>query len=163
MKDLLLRPATIDDVSLILSFIKKLSVYEKLSGEVVATEEGLRESLFGNRPAAEVILAFLSGRPVGFALFFHNFSTFRGRQGLYLEDVYVDEDVRGRGIGKRILAELARIAVERRCDRFEWAVLNWNTSAIDFYKSLGAVPMSDWTVFRMTGESLRSLAGNGRS
>lgn len=163
MKDLLLRPATIDDVPLILSFIKKLSVYEKLSGEVVATEEGLRESLFGNRPAAEVILAFLSGRPVGFALFFHNFSTFRGRQGLYLEDVYVDEDVRGRGIGKRILAELARIAVERRCDRFEWAVLNWNTSAIDFYKSLGAVPMSDWTVFRMTGESLRSLAGNGRS
>jgi len=163
VKDLLLRPATIDDVSLILSFIKKLSVYEKLSGEVVATEEGLRESLFGNRPAAEVILAFLSGRPVGFALFFHNFSTFRGRQGLYLEDVYVDEDVRGRGIGKRILAELARIAVERRCDRFEWAVLDWNTPAIDFYKSLGAVPMSDWTVFRMTGESLRSLAGNGRS
>ncbi len=163
MKDLLLRPATIDDVPLILSFIKKLSVYEKLSGEVVATEEGLRESLFGNRPAAEVILAFLSGRPVGFALFFHNFSTFRGRQGLYLEDVYVDEDVRGRGIGKRILAELARIAVERRCDRFEWAVLDWNTPAIDFYKSLGAVPMSDWTVFRMTGEPLRSLAGNGRS
>jgi len=163
VKDLLLRPATIDDVPLILSFIKKLSVYEKLSGEVVATEEGLRESLFGNRPAAEVILAFLSGRPVGFALFFHNFSTFRGRQGLYLEDVYVDEDVRGRGIGKRILAELARIAVERRCDRFEWAVLDWNTPAIDFYKSLGAVPMSDWTVFRMTGEALRSLAGNGRS
>lgn len=158
MNDLLLRTATIEDIPVILSFIKKLALYERLSDEVVATEDVLKETLFGRRPSAEVLLAYIKDRPVGFALFFQNYSTFRGKPGLYLEDLFVDEDVRSRGVGTSILSHLARLAVERECHRFEWAVLDWNRPAIDFYEKLGAVPMSDWTVYRLSGDSLQALA-----
>jgi GNAT superfamily N-acetyltransferase len=153
-----IRPATETDVPLILAFIKKLAAYERLAHEVVATEEGLRATLFGARPYAEVVIAYYKSEPVGFALFFHNFSTFVGRPGLYLEDLYVDERQRGKGFGKALLVHLARLAVERGCGRLEWAVLDWNESAINFYKSLGAVPMDEWTVFRVTGDALERLA-----
>jgi GNAT superfamily N-acetyltransferase len=153
-----IRPATETDVPLILAFIKKLAAYERLAPEVVATEEGLRATLFGARPYAEVVIAYYASEPVGFALFFHNFSTFVGRPGLYLEDLYVDERQRGKGCGKALLVHLARLAVERGCGRLEWAVLDWNEPAINFYKSLGAVPMDEWTVFRVTGDALERLA-----
>ncbi len=155
---LTIRPGTDRDVPLILRFIKLLSVYEQLAHEVVATEEVLREELFGARPSAEVLLAFLGDEPVGFALFFHNFSTFKGRKGLYLEDLYVLEEHRGKGIGRTLLVRLAQIAVERGCARFEWSVLDWNEPAIRFYESLGAVALNDWTVFRLTGDALQKLA-----
>lgn len=155
---LAIRAADAGDVGLILAFIKKLAAYEKLSHEVVATEEVLRESLFGTCRTAEVILAYWDGQPVGFALFFHNFSTFLGRPGIYLEDLYVEEQARGRGIGKAILVHLAQLAKQRGCGRLEWWVLDWNESAIRFYKSLGAVPMDEWTVYRVTGEGLDRLA-----
>ncbi len=156
-----LRPATIDDVPLILQFIRALAEYERMLDDVVATEDMLRETLFGVRPAAEVILCFEGELPAGFALFFHNYSTFRGRPGIYLEDLYVRPEFRGRGYGKLLLATLARLCVERNCARLEWSVLDWNTPSIDFYKSLGAVPMDEWTVYRLTGEQLEQLAKNG--
>jgi GNAT superfamily N-acetyltransferase len=158
MDDFEIRPATVADVPLILTFIKGLAEYEKLLHEVVATEEGLRETLFGNRPVAEVIIGYFRQQPVGFALFFHNYSTFLGRAGIYLEDLYVNPESRGRGFGRTMLAYLANLARERDCGRLEWSVLNWNEPAIRFYKGLGAVPMNEWTVFRVTGEALSKLA-----
>jgi GNAT superfamily N-acetyltransferase len=150
--------ATEKDVALILELITALAVYEKLRHEVVATEAGLRAALFGPKPDAEVLVAYAGDAPAGFALFFHNFSTFLGRRGLYLEDLFVRPEWRGHGIGKRLLVELARIAVERGCGRFEWSVLDWNEPAIGFYRKLGAVPLDDWTIFRVTGDALRRLA-----
>ena len=154
-----IRPAVRDDAALIFSFIRALAEYERLADEVVATEESLRESLFGERRGAEVLIGEWQGKPVAFALFFHNYSTFLGRPGLYLEDLFVNPDMRGLGIGKIMLAYLARIAKERSCGRFEWWVLDWNESAIAFYRSLGAVPMDEWTVQRVTGDALDRLAG----
>jgi GNAT superfamily N-acetyltransferase len=151
--------ATERDLPLILSFIKKLAEYEKLSDMVVATEDLLRDALFGPHPVAEVIIAYWNDEPVGFALFFHNFSTFLGRRGIYLEDLFVDPPHRGKGIGKSLLIHLAKIAKERNCGRFDWAVLDWNKPSIDFYKSLGAAPLDDWTLFRLTGDALDRLAG----
>jgi len=148
------------DVPLVLQFIRELAEYEKLAHAVVATEELLSESLFGARRHAEVVLAEFEGEPAGFALFFHNFSTFVGRAGLYLEDLFVRPALRSHGIGKELLRFLAHLAFERGCGRFEWAVLDWNEPAIGFYKSLGAKPMDDWTVFRLAGEELRTLAGS---
>ena len=147
-----------NDIPLILTFIKELAFYEKLAHVVVATEEHLREHLFGTNPKAEVVLAYYEQVPVGFALFFHNFSTFVGRPGIYLEDLFVRETMRGKGIGKALLAHLAHVAIERNCGRFEWAVLDWNSPAIEFYKSLGAVPVDDWTIFRVSGDALQHLA-----
>ena len=153
-----IRSATEADVPLILYFIKELAVYEKLAHKVVADENSLRRTLFGERPFAEVIFAEENGEALGFALFFHNYSTFLARPGIYLEDLFVKPEARGRGYGKALLAQLARIALERDCGRVEWAVLNWNEPSINFYKALGAVPMDDWTVFRLTGEALEKLA-----
>jgi GNAT superfamily N-acetyltransferase len=150
-------PATKNDIPLILALIKELAEYERLAHEVEATEEVLAETLFGARPSAEVILAFYDEQPVGYALYFHSFSTFLGRPGIYLEDLFVRPALRGKGIGKALLATLARVAAEKNCGRLEWAVLNWNESAIGFYKSLGARPMDSWTVYRMTGEPLARL------
>ncbi len=150
--------ATERDVPLILQMIRDLAAYERMADEVVATEAAVRESLFGERPDAEVIIAHADGEPAGFALFFHNYSTFLGRRGLYLEDLFVKPAFRGRGIGKRLLVELARIAVERGCGRFEWAVLDWNEPAIGFYKSLGAQSMDAWRIFRVAGDALTRLA-----
>ena len=155
-----IRPASRDDVPLVLQFIHDLARYERLDHEVSACEADLAEALFGERRHAEVVLACRGGTPVGFALFFHNFSTFKGRPGLYLEDLYVRPEARGLGIGSRLLAHLARTAVERRCARLEWAVLDWNEPSIGFYRSLGAVPLDEWTVFRLTGEPLALLAGS---
>ena len=150
--------ATEQDIPLILSFIRQLAGYEKLSNTVVATEEMLQESLFGKRPVAEVVIGRYDREPVAFAVFFHNFSTFLGRSGIYLEDLFVIPEMRGKGIGREMLTYLARLAVERKCGRLEWAVLDWNEPAIRFYKSLGAVPMDEWTVFRLTADSLARLA-----
>lgn len=152
-----LRSATIQDVPLILQFIRELAEYERMLDDVVTTEDMLRETLFGQRPAAEVILCYEGEVPAGFALFFHNFSTFRGKPGIYLEDLFVRPEFRGRGYGKLLLASLAKLAVERNCARLEWAVLDWNTPSINFYKSLGALPMDEWTVYRLTGEALEGL------
>jgi GNAT superfamily N-acetyltransferase len=149
-----------DDLPLILRFIEKLAEYEKLRDKCVASEEKLRATLFGERPAAEVIIATIDERPVGFALFFHNYSTFLAQRGVFLEDLFVDSDARGRGVGRALLAHLAQIAVERDCGRLEWFVLDWNDLAISFYESLGATPMDDWTMFRLTGPELEILAGN---
>jgi len=151
-------PATERDLPLVLDFIRKLAEYEKLSHQVVATEELLRQGLFGERRVAEVVLAYLAEEPVGFALYFHNFSTFVGRAGIYLEDLFVEPHHRGKGVGKALLAYVANLAVERKCGRFEWAVLDWNTPSIEFYKSLGAVPLDDWTLFRLTGDALHRVA-----
>lgn len=156
-----IRSATADDVSLILRFIRELADYEKLLDEVVATEDLLHEWLF-EKHKAEVIIGELAGEPVAFALFFHNFSTFLGRAGIYLEDLYVCPSARGRGIGTRMLAFLAELALERGCGRLEWWCLDWNTDSIAFYQSLGAEAMSDWTVHRVTGENLHKLANKGR-
>ncbi|HET7459958.1 MAG TPA: GNAT family N-acetyltransferase [Longimicrobium sp.] len=158
-----IRAATVDDVPLILRFIRGLAEYERLADQVVATEDGLRETLFGPRPYAEVVIAEEVGEPAGFALFFHNYSTFLGRPGIYLEDLFVLPELRGRGIGRALLAHLARLAVERGCGRLEWWVLDWNEDAIRFYRGLGAEPMDDWTVFRVAGEALERLAGQGAS
>ena len=156
---MIIRTATESDLPLILTFIRALAVYERLEDRVVATEEVLRESLFGARPYAETLIAEDDGKPVGFAIFFHNFSTFIGRPGIYLEDLFVNPDARGRGYGKALLARLAAIAKERNCGRLEWSVLDWNEPSIKFYKSLGAVPLDDWTMFRVTGGALDALAG----
>lgn len=158
-KGLSYRYTSREDVSLILKFIKDLARYEKLENEVVATEEILEEWLF-DKEKAEVIFALENEKEIGFALFFHNFSTFLGRSGIYLEDLYVMEEYRGKGYGKCILQKLAQIAVERGCGRLEWWCLDWNQPSIDFYLSLGAEPMKDWTVYRITGETLTSLAKN---
>lgn len=153
-----LRSATPDDVPVILACIRGLAEYEKLAHEVVATEDQLRETLFGARPAAEVILAFRDDEPAGFALFFHNYSTFLARPGVYLEDLFVFPRFRGQGLGRLLLSRLARIAVDRGCGRLEWAVLDWNVDAIRFYQSVGAQAMTEWTVNRVTGDALRALA-----
>jgi len=154
-----IRPATPNDVPTVASLIRALSQYEKLEHEVTMTEDKLRASMFGPRPYAEALLAEEDGKPVGFALFFHNYSTFLAQPGLYLEDLYVLESHRGKGIGKALLVHLAKIAVERNCGRMEWAVLDWNVDAIGFYEKLGAKPNSEWTVYRLTGDSLNGLAG----
>jgi GNAT superfamily N-acetyltransferase len=153
------RMAEEDDTPMILDFIRQLAVYEKLEHEVVADEQRLRATLFGDRSFAEVIIAEHAGEPAGFALFFHNYSTFLARPGLYLEDLFVRPELRGRGIGKLLLQTLARIAVDRGCGRFEWWVLDWNEPAIRFYRRLGAQSMDEWTVFRVTGDALTDLAG----
>ena len=157
MSALSFRRAGPEDTALILRFIRLLAEYEKMADQVVATEETLRSQLFEDR-RAEVVFAVTDGKEVGFALFFHNFSTFLGRAGLYLEDLYVLSEYRGRGIGKALFRELARIAVERGCGRFEWWCLDWNEPSIEFYRSLGAVPMDEWTVYRITGDTLSRLA-----
>lgn len=157
MNDLSFRYAERADTALILRFIKELAAYEELAGEVVATEELLEEWIF-DRKRAEVIFAVCGGEEIGFALFFHNFSTFLGRAGLYLEDLYVVPEQRGRGYGRAILGELARIAVERGCGRLEWWCLDRNEPSVEFYLRLGAEPMSDWTVYRIAGDTLTSLA-----
>ena len=151
---LTIRDAVRGDTALILELIHGLAAYEELSHEVVATPELLEKWLFGERPVAEVLIAEWEGAPCGFALFFHNFSTFLGLPGFYLEDLYVQPEFRGRGIGKGLLLRLARLAVERGYGRVEWSVLDWNEPAIRFYKSLGAKPMDEWTVFRLTGDDL---------
>lgn len=151
------RFANEEDTSLILCFIRRLAEYEKMGGEVVATEEMLREWIF-EKKKAEVVFALEEGKEVGFALFFHNFSTFLGRAGIYLEDLFVLPEYRGRGYGRDLMSILARIAVERGCGRLEWWCLDWNTPSIDFYRSLGAVPMDEWTVYRITGETLQELS-----
>jgi GNAT superfamily N-acetyltransferase len=146
------------DVPLILQFIKELAEYEKVLHGVTATEESLRETLFGPSPSAEVLLAYDDEEPVGFAVYFFNYSSFVDRQGLYLEDLYVRPEARGKGAGRQLLRHLARVAIERGCCRLEWAVLDWNEPAIGFYKRLGAHAMDDWTVFRLSGKALESLA-----
>jgi GNAT superfamily N-acetyltransferase len=151
-------PAAESDVPLILSFIRKLAEYEKLSHLVVASEANIREHVFGTNPVAEVLLAYWDGAPVGFALYFRNFSTFLGQAGIYLEDLFVEPEHRGKGIGKALLIRLAKIAVERGYGRLEWAVLDWNTPSIEFYRSLGAVPKDEWTAYRLTGDALSRLA-----
>jgi GNAT superfamily N-acetyltransferase len=155
-----IRRATAEDVPLLAAFIRELAAYERLAHAATATEDSLRQHLFGPRPAAEAIIAELDGRPVGYAIYFTNFSSFTGRPGIYLEDVYVQPSSRGRGIGKRMLVHVAQLAVERGCARFEWAVLDWNEPSIEFYTSLGAQAMSDWTVYRLTGDALEKLASN---
>ena len=157
-KKIQIRRAEEKDVPLILRFIRDLAAYEKLSASCVATEELIHDSLFGPSPRAEAIVASYDDEPAGFAIFFHNFSTFLGRPGLYLEDLFVTPQLRGKGIGKAMLVHLAQIARERGCGRFEWAVLDWNTPSVEFYKKLGAVPMDEWTVFRLTGAALDNLA-----
>lgn len=155
-----IRPAVAGDSALILSFIRQLADYENLSHAVKATEDSLRASLFTDRPPAEVLIAEDASQPVGFALFFQNYSTFLAQPGIYLEDLFVIPAARGRGVGRLLLKRLAEIAVERGCGRLEWAVLDWNAPAIGFYRRMGAVPMDDWTVFRLTGAPLAQLAGS---
>lgn len=153
-----IEPATESDVPIILKLIKGLAEYEKLAHEVVATEQGLRESLFGSRRVTEVLIGYAGTEPVGFAVFFHNYSTFLGRAGIYLEDLFVLPEWRRRGLGTRLLRTIANIAVERGCGRLEWSVLDWNAPAIAFYKKLGARAMDEWTVYRVTGDALKTLA-----
>lgn len=156
MSDIIFRPALPEDCPLILSFIRALAEYEKMSDQVVATEELLKEWIF-EKGKAEVIFPVVDGEEVGFALFFHNFSTFLGRAGIYLEDLFIKPEHRGKGYGKATLQQLGRIALERGCGRLEWACLDWNRPSIDFYLSLGAKPMDEWTVYRLAGDSLRGL------
>jgi GNAT superfamily N-acetyltransferase len=155
-----IREATESDVPQILQFIRDLAEYERLAHMVVATEEQLRSTLFGTVRLAEVLIGLEDGAPAGFAIFFHNYSTFLAQPGLYLEDLFVKPEFRGRGYGKALLVRLAQIARDRNCGRVEWAVLNWNEPSIAFYKSLGARPMEDWTVFRLTADKLDALAGS---
>ena len=158
--DLYFRFGTREDVPVILALIRELAEFERLSDQVVADETQLADALFGQRRVAEVVLAELEGEAVGFAVFFHNFSTFLGRAGLYLEDLYVKPAFRGLGIGKWLITFVARIAVDRKCGRFEWSVLDWNTHALDFYRALGAVAMDQWTVQRVTGAALLKLGSH---
>jgi GNAT superfamily N-acetyltransferase len=153
-------PATESDVPLILSFVRKLAEYEKLSNRVVANEATLRDSLFGARPAAEVMLAYLGTRPAGFAVFFENFSTFAGRRGVYLEDLFVEPEFRSKGIGKALFVHLAQLTRQRGGGRLDWAVLDWNQPAIGFYRKLGAEPLADWTVYRLSGDALDALGAS---
>ena len=157
--DLRIEAATVADVPVILRMIEALAEYERLTHEVVATEESVRESLFASR-GAEAVIAYADGSAVGFAVWFHNYSTFLSRRGLYLEDLFVLPEWRGRGIGRALLRHLARVAVERGCGRMEWSVLDWNEPAIRFYRSLGAQPMDEWTVYRLTGDALARVAGH---
>ncbi len=152
-----IRNANINDSATILGFIKELAEYENMSNDVVATEELLKQNIF-EKKLAEVIIAEFDNKPVGFALFFHNFSTFLGKGGIYLEDLYVQPAMRGKNIGKTLLSSLAKLAVERDCGRLEWSCLNWNEPSIKFYKSQGAIPMNEWTVYRVTGNELNELA-----
>jgi GNAT superfamily N-acetyltransferase len=159
MPDIEIRTATESDVPVILAMIRGLAEYEKLAHLVTATEERLRETLFGAKPAAEVMLADYDHDCAGFALFFTNYSTFLARPGIFLEDLFVKPHLRGKGVGQALLRRLARIAAERGCGRVEWEVLDWNEPSIQFYKKLGAVPMDDWTKYRLTGEAIGKLAG----
>ncbi|HSV64085.1 MAG TPA: GNAT family N-acetyltransferase [Chthoniobacterales bacterium] len=160
MTDFKIRTTTEADIPVILQLIRDLATYERAPDAVVATEAGLREVLFGPKPSAEVLLALENAEPVGFAVFFHNFSTWLGRPGLYLEDLFVRPEKRGRGYGRSLLERLAQIAKERGCGRMEWAVLDWNDPAIQFYRKLGATPMDEWTVFRLTEEGIAKLAAS---
>jgi GNAT superfamily N-acetyltransferase len=155
-----IRSACVDDVRIILQLIRDLATYERAPDEVTATEEQLIDVLFGEKPVAEVLLAFEGKSPVGFAVYFYNFSTWLGRAGLYLEDLFVKPDQRGKGYGRALLVELAKIARDRGCGRMEWAVLDWNEPAIKFYRALGAKPMDEWTVFRLTRDEIASLANS---
>jgi GNAT superfamily N-acetyltransferase len=155
--------ATPADVPILVDLIRALADYEKLTASVVATEASIRESLFGPSPAAEAIIARVGDEPVGFALWFHNYSTFLGRRGLYLEDLFVTPAWRGQGIGRQLLAEVAAVAVARDCGRMEWSVLDWNEPAIRAYRSIGGVPMDEWTIYRLTGDALRALAAHASS
>ena len=155
-----IRPATDDDVPLIRQLIAELAEYERLADAAVATDDDLRAQLFGAHPAAEVLIGEVDGEAASFALFFHNFSTFLGKRGLYLEDLFVRPAFRGSGLGRHLMASLARIAVQRDCGRFEWSVLDWNAPAIGFYRTLGAVGMDEWTVQRLEGDALRALASH---
>ena len=157
----MIRPATVEDLSTIGRLIRGLAEYEKLEAAVEFDEFELERHLFGARPFAEVLLAEDDGQGVGFALFFHNYSTFLGKPGMYLEDIFVEPDSRGRGHGKALLAAIARLAIERGCGRVEWSVLNWNEPSIGFYQSLGAIPLTEWTTFRLTGPALASLGAAG--
>ena len=156
--DFRIRPGTVADAPLILSLIKELAAYERLAHEVVATEDDIRRSLFGDRPVAETLIGEHDGVAVGFALFFYSFSTFLGKPGIYLEDLYVQPEHRGKGFGRRMLAHIAALAKERNCGRFEWSVLNWNTPAIRTYEKLDATPMKEWILYRLSGEALDRLA-----
>ena len=153
-----IRTAGAEDVPIILELIRDLATYERAPDEVTATEEQLVDVLFGERPTAEVLLVFEGESPVGFAVYFYNFSTWLGRPGLYLEDLFVTPEKRGKGYGRALLVELAKIARDRGCGRMEWAVLNWNEPAIKFYRAIGAKPMDEWTVFRLTGDGIARLA-----
>ena len=156
-----IRPARIEDCELLAALIRELAAYEKLEHDAKATGDDLRRHLFGERPFAEALVADEDGQAVGFAIFFHSFSTFSGKPGLYLEDLFVKPESRGRGIGKSLMVRLAKIAIDRDCGRFEWAVLDWNAPSIAFYKTLGAVPKDEWTVYRVDGEALKHLAQRG--
>lgn len=156
-----IRAAAAADVATILRFVRELAAFEREPDAVLATEPMLAAALFGASPAAEAVIAAIDGEPVGFALFFHNFSTWTGRRGLYLEDLYVTPEARGQGVGRALLTHLAGIAVTRGCGRFEWAVLDWNEAAIGFYRALGATGMDEWTVQRVSGDALLRLAGRG--
>jgi GNAT superfamily N-acetyltransferase len=158
IQDLTIRFASEEDVPLILCLIRGLAEYEKLENDVVVSEELLKENLFSKRRMAEVLIAEYKNEPAGFALFFHNFSTFLGKAGIYLEDIFVKPEYRGRGIGKTLLSYLGKLALERDCGRIEWSVLDWNEPAIQFYKKLGAKPMDEWTIFRVSGDSINKLA-----
>ena len=160
--DFQIRFASRRDIPVILGLIRDLAEYERAPNEVIATEELLRENLFGSHPAAEVLLGEEAGEPVSFALFFHNFSTWLGRRGLYLEDLFVKPEKRGKGYGRALLARLAQLAHERECGRMEWAVLDWNEPAIEFYRKLGARPNDDWTIFRLTRDGIARLAEEKR-
>ena len=159
--DFRIEAASETDVPLILRMIKALADYENMSDEVVATESSVREALFSDRPFGEVVIGYAGTEPAGFAVFFHSFSTFRGAPGLYLEDLFVEPRWRGHGFGRKLLAHVASLAVARGCHRLEWSVLDWNELAIRFYRRVGAQPMDDWTVFRLTGEALHSIASGG--
>jgi GNAT superfamily N-acetyltransferase len=161
MSNFEIRTTTEADVPVIIELIRDLAVYEREPDAVVATEARLREVLFGAKPAAEVLLALENAEPVGFAVYFYNFSTWLGRPGLYLEDLFVRPEKRGKGYGRALLERLAQIAKDRGCGRMEWAVLDWNDPAIQFYRKLGAEPMNEWTVFRLTREGIAKLAGSG--
>ena len=155
-----IRSAALTDVPIILQLIRDLATYERAPNEVTATENQLADVLFGEKPTAEVVLAFEDKTPVGFAVFFHNFSTWLGRPGLYLEDLFVRPDARGKGYGRALLVHLAKIASERGCGRMEWAVLDWNEPAIKFYRTLGAAPNEEWTIFRLTRDKIEKLANS---
>ncbi len=155
-----INPATEEDLPVILRFIEDLAVYERLRNSCIASIDKLRDTLFTTPPAAEVVIARSDGEPVGFALFYHNYSTFLAQRGLFLEDLFVKPEARGKGVGRALLSHLAAIAVARNCGRFEWNVLDWNELAITFYRSIGAVPMDEWTTFRVSGEALQQLASS---
>lgn len=162
MDELKIIPAIESDIPIILRFIKELASYEKLSHEVTATEESLKQNLFSEANSPEAVICYLGETPIGFALFFHNFSTFLGKKGLYLEDLFILPEYRGKGAGKKVLKYLANLAVERDCGRFEWAVLDWNNPAINFYESIGAELKKEWIITRLTGNSLIKLANNNK-